>query len=134
MRLRPVSMDFNYGTSFGERSPSAYETLLIDVLAGDPTLFTRQDMVEASWQAVQPILDYRETHPPEFPNYPAGTWGPKAADEMLARRGQVFLSEEPAQPGVGGIDRLADRRGVGRAQFGALRFRHAFGEVQHRRI
>ena len=57
MRLRPVSMDFNYGTSFGERSPSAYETLLVDAMIGDPTLYTRQDMVEASWTVVQPILE-----------------------------------------------------------------------------
>ncbi|MGH9629796.1 MAG: glucose-6-phosphate dehydrogenase, partial [Bryobacteraceae bacterium] len=90
MRLRPVSMDFNYGTSFGVRSPSAYETLLVDVLAGDPTLYTRQDMVEASWAAVQPILDYREKHTADFPNYKAGTWGPEAADEMLARCGHTW--------------------------------------------
>ena len=57
MKLRPVSMDFNYGSSFGERSPSAYETLLLDAMIGDATLYTRQDMVEASWTAVQPILD-----------------------------------------------------------------------------
>jgi glucose-6-phosphate 1-dehydrogenase len=86
MNLRPVSMDFNYGTSFGARSPSAYETLLVDAMIGDPTLYTRQDMVEASWAAVQPILDYRARHQADFPNYPAGTWGPKAADEMLAGR------------------------------------------------
>ncbi len=49
MKLRPVSMDFNYGSSFGERSPSAYETLLLDAMIGDATLYTRQDMVEASW-------------------------------------------------------------------------------------
>jgi glucose-6-phosphate 1-dehydrogenase len=86
MRLRPVSMDFNYGTSFGARSTSAYETLLVDAMVGDPTLYTRQDMVDASWAAVQPILDYRGRHKPEFPNYEAGTWGPKAADDMLAQR------------------------------------------------
>ncbi len=52
MKLRPVSMDFNYGSSFGERSPSAYETLLLDAIIGDATLYTRQDMVEASWTVV----------------------------------------------------------------------------------
>jgi glucose-6-phosphate 1-dehydrogenase len=57
MRVRPVSMDFNYGSSFGERTPTAYETLLVDAMAGDATLYTRQDMVDASWQIVQPILD-----------------------------------------------------------------------------
>ncbi|HUS05068.1 MAG TPA: hypothetical protein VMZ52_02140, partial [Bryobacteraceae bacterium] len=90
MNLRAVSMDFNYGTSFGARSPSAYETLLVDVMVGDATLYTRQDMVEASWAAVQPILDYRASHASEFPNYDAGSWGPKAADEMLALRGHVW--------------------------------------------
>jgi glucose-6-phosphate 1-dehydrogenase len=90
MTLRPVSMDFNYGSSFGERSPSAYETLLLDAIMGDPTLYTRQDMVEASWSVVEPIQNvWRETKF-DFPNYPAGTWGPAAADEMLARRGHVW--------------------------------------------
>jgi glucose-6-phosphate 1-dehydrogenase len=87
MRLRPVSMDFNYGSSFGERSPSAYETLLEDALTGDATLYTRQDMVEASWTAVQPILDDWANRKFEYPNYDPGTWGPAAADEMLARQG-----------------------------------------------
>jgi glucose-6-phosphate 1-dehydrogenase len=87
MNLRPVSMDFNYGASFGERSPTAYETLLVDALKGDATLYTRQDMVEASWRAVQPILDNWATRKFDFPNYDPGTWGPAAADEMLARNG-----------------------------------------------
>jgi glucose-6-phosphate 1-dehydrogenase len=87
MDLRPVSMDFHYGTSFGVRSPSAYETLLVDAMLGDATLYTRQDMVEASWAVVQPILDWRAENPQPFPNYEAGTWGPQASDEMLARRG-----------------------------------------------
>ncbi len=87
MRVRPVSMDFNYGSSFGERSPAAYETLLLDAIVGDATLYTRQDMVEASWQAVQPILDNWANRKFDFPNYAAGTWGPKEADEMLARNG-----------------------------------------------
>jgi glucose-6-phosphate 1-dehydrogenase len=90
MKLRPVSMDFSYGSSFGERSPSAYETLLLDALIGDATLYTRQDMVEASWNVVEPIQHvWRETKF-DFPNYPAGSWGPAAADEMLARRGHVW--------------------------------------------
>lgn len=90
MRVRPVSMDFNYGSSFGERSPTAYETLLVDAMAGDPTLYTRQDMVDASWQIVQPILDVWARTKFDFPNYPAGSWGPKASDEMLARQGHVW--------------------------------------------
>src|SRR5215469_3193873 len=87
MHLRPVSMDFKYGASFGGRSPSAYETLLVDALLGDATLYTRQDMVEASWRVVEPILEYFESRKFRFPNYEPGTWGPAEADEMLARFG-----------------------------------------------
>ena len=90
MTLRPVSMDFNYGSSFGERSPSAYETLLLDAIIGDATLYTRQDMVEASWSVVEPIQNVWRNTKFDFPNYAAGTWGPAAADEMLARRGHVW--------------------------------------------
>jgi glucose-6-phosphate 1-dehydrogenase len=90
MQLRPVSMDFNYGTSFGERSPTAYETLLLDALIGDATLYTRQDMVEASWSVVEPIRQAWDESHFDFPNYAAGSWGPEASDEMLARRGHVW--------------------------------------------
>ncbi|MDP8990726.1 MAG: glucose-6-phosphate dehydrogenase [Acidobacteriota bacterium] len=90
MRLRPVSMDFNYGSSFGERSPTAYETLLEDALTGDATLYTRQDMVEASWKVVAPILEDWSNRKFDFPNYDPGTWGPAASDEMLARQGHQW--------------------------------------------
>jgi glucose-6-phosphate 1-dehydrogenase len=90
MTLRPVSMDFNYGSSFGERSPSAYETLLLDAMAGDATLYTRQDMVEASWTVVDSIRRCWDEMHFDFPNYAAGSWGPRAADEMLARRGHAW--------------------------------------------
>jgi glucose-6-phosphate 1-dehydrogenase len=90
MKLRPVSMDFNYGSSFGERSPSAYETLLLDAIIGDATLYTRQDMVEASWTVVDAIQHLWDAAKFDFPNYAAGTWGPAAGDEMLARRGHVW--------------------------------------------
>jgi len=90
MNLRPVSMDFNYGSSFGERSPTAYETLLLDAMIGDATLYTRQDMVEASWSAVEPVIEVWNEQKSGFPNYPAGTWGPKAADDMLARHGHAW--------------------------------------------
>ena len=89
MTLRPVSMDFNYGASFGERSPSAYETLLLDAIIGDATLYTRQDMVEASWPAVQPILSITGAAKFDFPITPPGL-GPARADAMLARRGHVW--------------------------------------------
>ncbi len=87
MTLRPVSMDFNYGSSFGMRTPTAYETLLLDALTGDATLYTRQDMVEASWKVVEPVLQCWSSMKFAFPNYPAGSWGPKEADEMLERHG-----------------------------------------------
>ncbi len=90
MRLRPVSMDFNYGTSFGERSPSAYETLLVDAMVGDPTLYTRQDMVEASWSVIQPILENWNNRRFDFPNYEPGTWGPSEADAMIVRQGRQW--------------------------------------------
>ncbi len=92
MRLRPVSMDFNYGASFGERSPSAYETLLVDAMLGDATLYTRQDMVEASWRAVQPIMEDWGNRKFSFPNYEPGTWGPAEADAMLGRLGLRWRS------------------------------------------
>jgi glucose-6-phosphate 1-dehydrogenase len=90
MKLRPVSMDFNYGSSFGERSPSAYETLLLDAILGDATLYSRQDMVEASWGVVKPIMEVWHATRFDFPNYAAGSWGPKASEEMLARRGHEW--------------------------------------------
>jgi glucose-6-phosphate 1-dehydrogenase len=90
MKLRPVTMDFNYGTSFGTRTPTAYETLLLDALEGDATLYTRQDMVEASWAVVQPVLDVWGQTKFDLPNYAAGTWGPAASDDMLAARGHVW--------------------------------------------
>ena len=86
MRLRPVSMDFNYGSSFGERSPSAYETLLVDAMIGDATLYTRQDMVEASWRAVEPILEnWKSARTSIFRTTTPGTWGPAESDAMLER-------------------------------------------------
>ncbi|HZD70779.1 MAG TPA: glucose-6-phosphate dehydrogenase [Actinomycetes bacterium] len=89
MDVRSVNMDFSYGTSFATDLPDAYERLLLDVMAGDPTLFPRWDSVEEAWQIIQPILDrWAEVPPPEFPNYEAGAWGPKDADELIARHSQ----------------------------------------------
>jgi glucose-6-phosphate 1-dehydrogenase len=90
MKLRPVSMDFNYGSSFGTHGPSGYETLLLDAMMGDGTLYIRQDAVEASWAAVQPILDVWTNRKFDLPNYPAGSWGPKEADEMIGRYGRTW--------------------------------------------
>jgi glucose-6-phosphate 1-dehydrogenase len=90
MKLRPVSMDFNYGASFGERSPSAYETLLLDAIQGDATLYSRQDMVEASWSVVKPVMENWASTKFELPNYAAGAWGPAESDAMLARHGHTW--------------------------------------------
>ena len=88
MHVRPVSMDFKYGASFGGRSPSAYETLLIDAMIGDATLYTRQDMVEASWRVVEPILHAWQSPNFRVPLYEPGTWGPPEAEKMLERQGR----------------------------------------------
>jgi glucose-6-phosphate 1-dehydrogenase len=86
MEVRSVSMDFSYGTSFSDDLPDAYERLLLDVMLGDPTLFPRWDEVEQAWRAVQPILDrWTEAKGDGLPTYEAGSWGPKAADELIAR-------------------------------------------------
>jgi glucose-6-phosphate 1-dehydrogenase len=92
--LQPVFMDFMYGSSFGKQSPDAYERLLLDVLLGDSTLFTRRDEVEASWSIITGILDAWQRIPaPDFPNYEAGTWGPTAAAELVQRDGHVWRDQ-----------------------------------------
>jgi glucose-6-phosphate 1-dehydrogenase len=90
-RPRTVSMDFRYGTTFAAASPEAYERLLLDAMRGDQTLFTRKDEVEAAWRIVGNILKVTESSefPPPHP-YPAGTWGPAAADELLAQDRKVW--------------------------------------------
>ena len=87
--VRPVNMDFAYGSAFTVESPDAYETLILDALLGDASLFTRADEVEAAWRIVDPIIDAWIAGPePEMPNYTSGTWGPEAADELLTREGR----------------------------------------------
>ena len=91
LQIRNVNMDFRYGSSFAVDSPDAYETLLIDAMVGDASLFTRADEVERAWQILQPILDAAasgEGGPLHF--YAAGTWGPPAADELLERDGRAW--------------------------------------------
>ena len=86
MRVRPVEMDFTYDSSFGEASPEAYERLLLDVMKGDPTLFTRNDEIEESWDLLAPIFEtWSGSNPPPVYQYEAGTWGPPEADELLRR-------------------------------------------------
>ena len=81
--LEPVRFDFDYGRSFHQPLPEAYERLLLDALRGDATLFMRSDELEAAWDFVMPILAaWREGPAPEFPNYAAGSWGPREADRL----------------------------------------------------
>ena len=88
MEVRDVAMDFLYGQSFTESSPEAYERLILDVLLGDATLFPQAAEVEASWRVVDPLEDFWAGQEPAF--YRAGEWGPKEADEMLARDGRTW--------------------------------------------
>ena len=91
LNVRSVTMDFTYGSAFNVDSPDAYETLILDALQGDASLFTRADEVEEAWSIVDPIIDMWASSPtPEFPNYDAGTWGPIEADEMIARDGKSW--------------------------------------------
>jgi len=89
MEVRDVTMDFGYGHAFTESSPEAYERLILDVLLGEPPLFPRHEEVELSWKILDPIEKFwAKRGKPE--QYPAGTWGPKSADEMMARDGRAW--------------------------------------------
>ena len=91
MTLRPVTMDFRYGSTFGGSGPEAYERLILDALLGDPTLFARADEVSAAWRFMTPILEAWEKSPPAgYPNYAAGTWGPEAASDLIERDGRAW--------------------------------------------
>jgi glucose-6-phosphate 1-dehydrogenase len=84
LRVGSVDMSFEYSKYFGTAAYTGYEVLLYDCMIGDQTLFQRADMVEAGWGVVDPVLDVWKALPPrKFPNYRAGTWGPKEADELL---------------------------------------------------
>ena len=92
-RIEPVKMDFHYGTSFGKASPEAYERLLLDAMSGDATLFARRDEVEEAWAFID--TDRRSVggerrRARTCPFYPAGSWGPEEADELLARDGRAW--------------------------------------------
>ncbi|MDA8202681.1 MAG: glucose-6-phosphate dehydrogenase [Chloroflexi bacterium] len=91
--VRSVNMDFTYGSSFVSDTPEAYETLLLDAMLGDASLFTRADEVEAAWAVVSPIDRMwdqwdQSGNRPQFPNYAAGTWGPEEADRLIERDGR----------------------------------------------
>jgi glucose-6-phosphate 1-dehydrogenase len=95
MRLGTVDMNFEYQEYFGKQPSTGYERLLHDCMIGDQTLFQRADMVEAGWSVVNPVLDlWKALLPRNFPNYPAGTWGPKDADELLERDGRRWRNFE----------------------------------------
>ena len=92
LHLSPVDMHFSYQETFRSRSPQAYETLLADVMSGDATLFMRADQVETSWSVLTPILNaWADLKPVDFPNYQSGTWGPEAADVLIAQDGRSWL-------------------------------------------
>jgi len=95
LRVGSVDMSFEYSKYFGADAYTGYEVLLYDCMIGDATLFQRADMVEAGWNVVDPVLDVWTALPPRrFPNYPAGTWGPKESDELLQRDGREWRAIE----------------------------------------
>ncbi|HTK80330.1 MAG TPA: glucose-6-phosphate dehydrogenase [Rhizomicrobium sp.] len=91
MMMENVAMDFRYANWFKQPPAVGYETLLHDCFAGDQTLFQRADQVEAAWAVVQPVLEaWAQKRPTDFPNYTAGSPGPKAADDLIARDGHAW--------------------------------------------
>jgi len=92
MMLGPVDMQFLYQEAFKASTPEAYETLLLDIMLGDATLFMRADQVECAWSVITPILEAWDSVPTaDFPNYQPGSWGPEAADVLIARDGHSWL-------------------------------------------
>jgi glucose-6-phosphate 1-dehydrogenase len=90
-RTQPVKMSFRYATTFGSNTPEAYERLVLDAMIGDGTLFIRGDEAETSWKLYTPVLDFwRGKGPDCMDSYPAGSWGPKSADSLLARDGNLW--------------------------------------------
>jgi glucose-6-phosphate 1-dehydrogenase len=94
VKVGGVTMDFHYADYFGAEPSTGYERLLYDCMIGDATLFQRADMVEAGWSVVEPILDVWKALPARtFPNYVAGTWGPREADELMRKDGRHWRTE-----------------------------------------
>ena len=92
LRLSPQEMNFRYAEAFPTTPPEAYETLLLDVMLGDATLFMRADQVESAWKVVAPVLDaWDSTKPSNFPNYSSGCWGPKNAEALITQDGRSWL-------------------------------------------
>ena len=106
LHLSPVDMHFSYQEAFKSKSPEAYETLLADVMLGDATLFMRADQVEATWSALDPILQaWADQKPADFPNYPSGSWGPQAADTLIEKDGRSWLQPIPREDEQGDSSR-----------------------------
>jgi glucose-6-phosphate 1-dehydrogenase len=96
MLLYPVDMQFNYNESYTSGTPEAYETLLLDIMEGDSTLFMRADQVEAAWKVLMPIINAWENNPSvNFPNYEAGMQGPEDAEALIARDGHSWTVLTP---------------------------------------
>jgi glucose-6-phosphate 1-dehydrogenase len=96
MILNPVDMIFSYKDTYDGDEPEAYETLLLDVMEGNATLFMRSDQVEAAWKIIMPILDSWENRPPvDFPNYAPDSWGPEDAEALIARDGHNWITLPP---------------------------------------
>ena len=90
LQIRTVHMDFLYGGAFRTDLPEAYERLLLDCMRGDASLFTREDEVVEQWQIVDAIVAYWRRDRPSFPNYAAGTWGPRSSDDLMTRDGRSW--------------------------------------------
>jgi glucose-6-phosphate 1-dehydrogenase len=88
--IQPVHMDFLYGSAFRDGLPEAYERLILDAMVGDATLFTRADEIEEQWAIVDAIVAGWQRDRPGFPNYPAGSWGPPSAEELVARDNRTW--------------------------------------------
>ena len=91
MQLQPVNMRFSYGDSFRAARATGYEVMIYNAMNGDPTLFSRTDLVEAAWRIVQPLLDAWSSASADFPNYAAGTWGPRSAYDLIERDGRHWF-------------------------------------------
>ncbi len=98
MLLSPVEMQFNYTDAYSSGAPEAYETLLLDIMQGDSTLFMRADQVEAAWDILMPIIKSWETNPASFPNYAAGMQGPEDAEALIAKDGHNWIVMPPEKP------------------------------------
>lgn len=96
MKIDPYKMDFGYSQAFGQEPPDAYERLLLDAALGDSTLFTRDDEVETAWAFLDPILQGCASQTKKLPAYPAGSWGPREADDLIAADGRAwYLVKRP---------------------------------------